>query len=117
MLGQFANDIASTQNPNGSWNQKSFIPDGRAEEDPYATSMALIALVKAKNHSVASRKAAAWLLTKQQTSQQFGLQQARNFWATTSMNNDRNFNNLFATDAATGFATLALRTYMEENSN
>lgn len=114
LLAQFANDIANSQKSTGAWNQKSFIPDGRMEEDAYATSMGLLALVKSKSHPEAARKAAAWLLTKQRTSEQFGLQEPRNFWVTTSMNRDRNLNNLFSSDAATGFATLALKAYMDE---
>ncbi len=115
LFKQFVLDLKKSQNKNGSWNQKAVLNMGTNTEDTYSTSIALLALVKSKVRGKKVTAAADWLTAQQKTVQTFGLSSAYTFWPSTSMNRtDSNMNNLFASDSATGYATLALKAYKNE---
>ncbi len=111
---QFVAELKAVQNKNGSWNQAAILKLGQDKEDVYSTAIALLAMAKMKSKTVSMDRAAEWLISKQQTGKDFGLNSEFTFWASSSMNRkNSNLNNLFSVDTATSYAILALRAYLE----
>lgn len=111
---EFANQIRTRQKNDGTWSQKTFLGYGMDQSDTYSTSMALIALVKAGVLGAPVDKAAQKLMDSQKNDFIFNSTQAFSFWPAQSLNSDNTLNQLFATDAATAYAQLALKIYLKE---
>ena len=116
LAGHFINRIIRAQNPNGSFNQKAVLGLGKNEENVYATAISLIGMVKAGygNHPAAHR-AAQWLADSQATGNFLQMGDGTVLWNATSMNRtDSLFNDRFASDFSTSYASLALSMYQTE---
>lgn len=116
LYNNFLSKIVSTQNADGSWNQKAVLGQGKNQPDTYSTAIALIGLIKAGQGNIPSaHKAASWLASQQQTGNFLNMGADSTFWVSTSMNRENVlFNNRFASDFATSYATLALQFYKSE---
>lgn len=113
---QFINRIIEAQNQNGSFNQKAALGYGSKEENVYATAISLIGLVKAGygNHPSA-HKAAKWIADSQATGNFLQMGEGTVLWNATSMNRTGSpFNDRFASDFSTSYASLALSMYQTE---
>lgn len=116
LASRFINGIIESQNPNGSFDQKAALGFGKKEESVYSTAISLIGIVKAGygNHPSA-HKAAKWLADKQATGNFLQMGAATVLWNATSMNRtDSLFNDRFASDYSTSYASLALSMYQTE---
>ena len=106
----YIKDIVLNQKMDGSWNQSSILGQGKNTSDAYSTSIALIGLISSsKNETTEIKKGVLWLTENiKQISDS-------NAWTELSMNRPtRSLNNSFATDAATSYASLALKMYNEK---
>lgn len=109
----FISKIFSAQNTSGSWNQKAVLGQGQNEESVYATSIALIGLIKAGQiNNPLIHRAAKWLGDQQQTGNFLNMGDGSVLWVATSMNRtDSVRNDRFASDFTTSYASLALQFY------
>lgn len=110
-VSAYAQKIRSTQNADGSWNQKAVLGQGQSTPTAYATAIALIGLINSGEHGNSIDKAAAWLALNQNET---GGNPA---WNSVSMNRPNSrLNNTFSTDYATSYSSLALKMYHQLRS-
>lgn len=112
----FINRIIEAQNSNGSFHQKAALGYGKRVESVYATAISLIGMVKAGygNHP-AAHKAAKWLADNQATGNFLQMGEGTVLWNATSLNRTGSlFNDRFASDYSTSYASLALSMYQTE---
>ncbi|MEQ1723253.1 MAG: hypothetical protein ABL930_08750 [Pseudobdellovibrio sp.] len=116
LYNRYISSIVASQNANGSWNQKAVLGQGKNNEDVYSTAIALIGLIKGGQGNIPSvHKAANWLAAQQQTGNLLSMGDGSTLWVSTSMNRENAlFNNRFASDFATSYASLALQFYKSD---
>jgi squalene-hopene/tetraprenyl-beta-curcumene cyclase len=109
----FVDKILNTQNLNGTWSQKNNLQLGSEKPDVYSTAISIIALKSAGVKNNKMSQAANWLIEKANTSESNG---NITFWQSQSMNRPLSrINNLFSSDYATGYTSLALKMYLGTN--